>query len=121
MASRNLVNKLDEFWWSDFGACVDNSEFTAFPETSKKLKQARQVCMSCTVRRACLDYAIKYNLSGVYGGMTEDQRFIASALNLLKPASTSWVTLPQSESSYSLLQNTLNEASHHTYAFPSFP
>lgn len=121
MASRSLVNKLDEFWWSDFGACVDNNNFAPFPETARKLKQARQICMGCTVRRACLDYALKYNLQGVYGGMTEDQRFITSALNLLKPQMTSWAKDAQSESSSVLEHSTLNVVAHHTYAFPSFP
>lgn len=37
-------------------------------------KKAVEICGECQVRRGCLDYAIRYEAVGIWGGATELQR-----------------------------------------------
>ena len=46
-----------------------------FPEQGASLNPARKICASCTVRIACLDYAITTGQTdGVWGGMGPTER-----------------------------------------------
>jgi WhiB family redox-sensing transcriptional regulator len=39
-----------------------------------RIKEARALCMMCPVRQKCLDYAIKNECTGVWGGTTDSER-----------------------------------------------
>jgi WhiB family redox-sensing transcriptional regulator len=38
------------------------------------LRDVKAICDSCSMRDACLDYALHVNVSGIWGGTTESQR-----------------------------------------------
>jgi len=40
----------------------------------EKLAQAREICGECPVSRECRDYAIRLGCSGIWGGLTEEER-----------------------------------------------
>ena len=78
--------------WQDQAACQkvygeDGSELTAFekaemfypPEGMRTGKvplnaPARKICVFCTVKSNCLEYALRHNEIGIWGGMDDYQR-----------------------------------------------
>jgi WhiB family transcriptional regulator, redox-sensing transcriptional regulator len=42
--------------------------------THRGLRDVKAICDSCSMRDACLDYALHVNVSGIWGGTTETQR-----------------------------------------------
>ena len=70
--------------WAKFAACKNESsnlfyppEETKTPERNAMIKDAIRICAGCPVRRECLNYAIaKPEKFGVWGGMTEEERFV---------------------------------------------
>ena len=68
-----------DFSWIDRGACrnVDTAIFFpehAHPLSSVRITQAKEICRTCPVKIQCIDYALKYELVGIWGGMTEVER-----------------------------------------------
>jgi WhiB family transcriptional regulator, redox-sensing transcriptional regulator len=67
--------------WRDQAIC-SQSEKTAlfFPvgvtgDAALQIEQAKEVCVECPVRMACLEYAITTNQEyGVWGGTSEEER-----------------------------------------------
>jgi len=60
-------------------ACKGRGSEEFFPEyrvdNYRKLVQAtKDLCRGCPVRQECLDYALKYEPLGIWGGMTEKER-----------------------------------------------
>lgn len=45
-------------------------------ELHKLKRQAKSLCYQCPFRKECLDWALHYELYGVWGGIDEDQRKI---------------------------------------------
>jgi WhiB family redox-sensing transcriptional regulator len=66
--------------WLDLGACQNEDPDLFFPITSAgpavaQVAAAKAVCARCTVREACLRYALGARQDhGVWGGMSEDER-----------------------------------------------
>jgi WhiB family transcriptional regulator, redox-sensing transcriptional regulator len=66
--------------WRDLAACNGHDPNMWFPagETgpaAEQIRYAKKVCGSCEVQEDCLAYAIETNqISGVWGGLTEDER-----------------------------------------------
>ncbi len=66
--------------WRDLAACATHDPNMFFPagETgpaAEQIRYAKRVCASCDVQDECLSYAIETNqVSGVWGGLTEDER-----------------------------------------------
>lgn len=61
--------------WQDHGRCAETDPFLFYPEPGMTAAPAKRVCMSCEVRRECLEYAVENGeLWGVWGGTTENQR-----------------------------------------------
>jgi WhiB family transcriptional regulator, redox-sensing transcriptional regulator len=65
--------------WQDYAACAGMDVNLFFPsegekEDDRKTASARSACAVCPVRMQCLDFAIRLNCAGFYGGMTERQR-----------------------------------------------
>lgn len=66
--------------WLNLGACRDEDPDLFFPITSAgparaQVTAAKAVCARCTVRDACLRFALEARQDhGVWGGMNEDER-----------------------------------------------
>ncbi|HVR33886.1 MAG TPA: WhiB family transcriptional regulator [Acidimicrobiia bacterium] len=66
--------------WRDLAACSGFDPELFFPagETGpavEQIRQAKRVCAGCEVVEDCLSYAVETNqVSGVWGGLTEDER-----------------------------------------------
>jgi len=62
--------------WQADGLCrqVDTELF--FPEAggAESALAAKAVCLACTVRMACLEYAIEHGERGIWGATTTGQR-----------------------------------------------
>lgn len=56
------------------GACLGVNADLFFPEDLKGVNDAKRVCRTCVVRRECLEYALKYNEPGLWGGESERER-----------------------------------------------
>jgi WhiB family redox-sensing transcriptional regulator len=74
---RNLNGADDD--WRQLAACTSNHPELFFPIGSgvpaqAQVEQARRVCRSCQVQNACLDWALKTGVEGVWGGLSEDER-----------------------------------------------
>jgi WhiB family redox-sensing transcriptional regulator len=64
--------------WHYDAACHGKTE-TFFPEVGNmysSLREARQICQTCPVRKPCLDYALTlpHPWLGVYAGLSPRQR-----------------------------------------------
>ena len=63
--------------WHNRAACkgLDPSIFFPATEDEADAEQAKEVCMQCPVREACLEYALSVReKDGVWGGRTERER-----------------------------------------------
>jgi WhiB family redox-sensing transcriptional regulator len=75
-----ILGELVILEWRDLAACNGHDPSIFFPagETGAAIDQisyAKKVCGSCEVSEECLTYAIDTNqISGVWGGLTEDER-----------------------------------------------
>lgn len=57
------------------GACRGLDAGIFYAETDEDAQIAKQVCLECGVRQACLDFALqKREKVGVWGGATERER-----------------------------------------------
>lgn len=67
------------FLWQKNALCagIDSSIF--FNDEDKNHNNDKDtykgICGRCPVRGECLEYALLYNMSGIWGGMTEKERF----------------------------------------------
>jgi hypothetical protein len=61
--------------WREHAACVDHDINVFFPEKGQNATAAKRICATCTVRVACLNYALdNYEEFGVWGGKSEKER-----------------------------------------------
>jgi WhiB family transcriptional regulator, redox-sensing transcriptional regulator len=66
--------------WMAGGACLRTNPESFFPEgtghgIAEQVHAARQVCNSCLVRQACLEWALSApETDGIWGGTTPDER-----------------------------------------------
>lgn len=62
-------------WW-DSANCIGVDPDIMFPDKGPgSANEARAVCAGCTVREACLDYALTHGeRHGVWGGLTPKER-----------------------------------------------
>jgi WhiB family redox-sensing transcriptional regulator len=58
------------FLWQDEAECRGINTDTFFDD----VRQAKKICSGCPVLGDCLQYALIYNLSGVWGGTTDKER-----------------------------------------------
>jgi WhiB family transcriptional regulator, redox-sensing transcriptional regulator len=68
-----------DFSWTSKSACKDSDLALFFPENNDpkvafKIREAKSICNSCLVQKECLNYALEYEIAGVWGGMTENDR-----------------------------------------------
>lgn len=61
--------------WRDRGACRGIDPDIFYPVTDEEAEEAKSICTQCSVRVACLEYALgKREREGVWGGATERER-----------------------------------------------
>lgn len=77
--------------WRQNAACrnlsLEEIDRIFFLEKGGSTKRAKEICGSCKVRKQCLDFAIYYNESGIWGGMSPNERSgISDLLGLLSRA-----------------------------------
>ena len=66
--------------WRAHSACLSADSDLFFPisataASAPQTARAKAICAGCTVRSACLDYAMAdRNLQGIWGGTTDDER-----------------------------------------------
>lgn len=68
----------DALWMKDRACTLEDAEIF-FPEPSpwmlSEIAAAKEVCSTCPVQEACLEYAIENRIEyGVWGGKTRNQR-----------------------------------------------
>ena len=74
------TNKQPDLSWRTDASCRDSNPELFFPIGSTggaedQIAKARQVCLSCSAREACLKYALETNQdSGVWGASTAEYR-----------------------------------------------
>jgi WhiB family redox-sensing transcriptional regulator len=81
LARRDGVWRLGVLAVDHFGerpACADDGVdpelFFPFPGEREKEAQAKAVCAGCPVRVACLRFAVREGVEGVWGGTTDVER-----------------------------------------------
>ena len=83
MATLPLLSAAPATKWQSFGACRDAdvdvffppSHFEHKPEREARESRAKAICMTCTVRAECLDWALSVREPhGVWGGLSESER-----------------------------------------------
>lgn len=79
---------LDTSWHADAECKKHDSKifFTDYLSPHGRIlqKQAIEICKQCRVIGPCLEYALKYERYGVWGGMTENQRAIHRAKTMIR-------------------------------------
>ena len=61
--------------WRDHAACRGIDPDVFYPVTDEEAEPAKTVCDRCTVRTACLEWALgTREKDGVWGGATERER-----------------------------------------------
>jgi WhiB family transcriptional regulator, redox-sensing transcriptional regulator len=61
--------------WRQQAACRDYDTDIFFPDSDAAAGPALEVCASCPVRDACLEFALTTNQpDGIWGGATETER-----------------------------------------------
>lgn len=53
--------------------------------TYPEIRALKTICGNCLVKEECLDYALKYNVSGYWGNTTESQRHKLRKAFKIKP------------------------------------
>lgn len=59
--------------WMDLAECL-GSRIEFVSDSADEAAAAQQVCARCPVRSDCLEYAVRWQVRGVWGGLTEQQR-----------------------------------------------
>jgi len=61
--------------WQQYGTCRGEGTDIFFHERYQHaIREAKKLCDICVVRESCLDFAIKNDCVGVWGGMTTAER-----------------------------------------------
>ena len=73
-------NRINAMIWQDLAACAGMDTDIFFPRENggggerERMRRARAVCRECPVRKDCLEFAIRLDCIGVFGGMTRQER-----------------------------------------------
>ncbi len=61
--------------WQERSLCAQTDPEAFFPEKGGSTREAKKVCLSCDVRRECLEYALSNDERfGIWGGLSERER-----------------------------------------------
>lgn len=84
--------------WQAAGACQSADPDIFFPlsgsgASTSQISEARRICARCTVRRECLDFAMRNGeMHGIWGGTTPEDRVRARRQETARrrTAGTAW-------------------------------
>ncbi len=63
------------FAWQEQALCAQTDPEAFFPEKGGSTREAKRVCLECTVRTECLEYALANDERfGIWGGLSERER-----------------------------------------------
>lgn len=63
------------FAWQAEALCAQTDPEAFFPEKGGSTREAKRVCLNCTVRAECLAYALAHDERfGIWGGLSERER-----------------------------------------------
>lgn len=66
---------VDSEEWMDEALCAQTDPEIFFPEKGGSTRQAKRMCMRCTVSAECVDYALRNEEKhGIWGGNSERER-----------------------------------------------
>ncbi len=69
------VPEVGEFSWQEEALCAQTDPEAFFPEKGGSTREAKKVCVNCSVRDQCLEYALAHDERfGIWGGMSERER-----------------------------------------------
>ena len=75
MAMPETLTTYDPDDWRLSAACRDLDTAIFFPDSDNDAAAAKEVCASCPVREACLEFALVTRQDdGVWGGLDETER-----------------------------------------------
>lgn len=61
--------------WVEDAVCAQTDPESFFPEKGGSTRDAKRICMGCSVRAECLVYALDNDIRfGIWGGMSERER-----------------------------------------------
>lgn len=61
--------------WHELALCAQTGAGFFFPEPGSSVREAKQICLACEGRTACLEYALANDERfGVWGGLSEKER-----------------------------------------------
>lgn len=62
--------------WMLSGECArpENKNVVFVPDKGQSTAEAKKLCMRCDFRSECLDYAIAFDMEGVWGSLDSGQR-----------------------------------------------
>lgn len=67
--------------WQSEANCVGIPGKIFFSDESEKKGLYKEFCNGCSVKSECLEYALVYDLSGIWGGTTDKDRRRVSKIN----------------------------------------
>lgn len=71
----SAARRSDDHAWLPRAACADmDTHLFMQPDRADATRAALTVCAGCEVTEECLDYALRYRVPGVAGGLTEAER-----------------------------------------------
>jgi WhiB family redox-sensing transcriptional regulator len=70
-----LDGDAEELGWQERALCAQTDPEAFFPEKGGSTREAKAVCLTCEVREACLEYALRHDERfGIWGGLSERER-----------------------------------------------
>jgi WhiB family redox-sensing transcriptional regulator len=87
--------------WRAASACLNTDPDLFFPvaagiAASKQVARALRICDGCTVKRQCLDFAVRSGeKDGIWGGTTPEERIRARRARNRRPARRTWQEMPE--------------------------
>ncbi|MGW0738098.1 WhiB family transcriptional regulator [Streptomyces sp. NPDC002851] len=75
-SAKQSTGPLDhESGWRELALCAQTGSEFFFPEPGSSVREAKQICLACEGRAACLEYALANDERfGVWGGLSEKER-----------------------------------------------
>lgn len=64
----------DAWVWRQHAACRGEEQEIFYPERGESTAPAKAVCATCTVRADCLEFGLRHEKRGVWGGTSEWER-----------------------------------------------
>jgi WhiB family transcriptional regulator, redox-sensing transcriptional regulator len=75
LAAEEDAGRSDPLSWQDQALCAQADPEAFFPEKGGSTAKAKRVCLSCPVRRECLEFALENREGfGIWGGLSERER-----------------------------------------------